>query len=107
MLASFNYYGPSTGTFITGIVVAIAILIVLVFSRSALAGLFGGAISWGLIAVVVFGSGKGDMTGLLQTVYGAIFGVAGAVAGLIAGLVGKATKSVRPPQEHQNESDNR
>ena len=107
MLASFNYEDPSTGALVIGAGVAIVILIALAFSRSALAGLFGGAISWGLIAVVVFGTGSGDMTGLMQTFFGVFFGVVGAVAGLVAGLIGKATKSSRPPQEQQIEGDNR
>lgn len=93
MIASFNYYGPSTITFVISICVAIAVLVPLFFTRSVLRGIFGGAISWGLIAIIVFGAGRGDMTNLLQMVWGVICAVAGAVAGLIAGLLGKSSKA--------------
>lgn len=92
MLASFNYYPPSTTALTTGIIIGLGILVVLFLTRSALAGFFGGALGWGLIAVVVFGSGRGDMTDLVQMVQGVIYGAAGAVAGLLAGILGKVTR---------------
>lgn len=95
MLASFNYYGPPTGALAVGIVVALAILVALAFSRSAVLGLLLGAASWGLIAYLVFGLGKGDMTGLMQIVYGVLCGIAGAVSGLLAGFAGKWISSAR------------
>lgn len=105
MLASFNYYPPSTATFTTGIIIGLGALVVLFLTRSALAGFFGGAISWGLIAVVVFGSGRGDMTDLVQMVQGVIYGAAGAVAGLLAGVIGKVTRRTPPASESSEEHD--
>ena len=89
MLASFNYQGPPTVAVVIGAGLAIAIIVALQFSRSVLAGLFGGAISWGLIAFVVLGKGSGDMTELIQMFYGAIFGLAGAFVGMASS---KATR---------------
>ena len=96
MLASFNYYPPSTTTITTGILFGLGALVALFLTRSALAGFLGGAISWGLIAAAVYGGGRGDMTSLVQLVNGVIYGVAGAVAGLLAGLLGKATRRRLP-----------
>lgn len=103
MLASFNYYPPSTTAFTTGILIGLGALVVLFLTRSALAGFFGGALSWGLIAAAVYGSGRGDMTGLVQIVQGVIFGVAGGVAGLLAGVLGKATRKTTPTPEATDE----
>ncbi len=97
MLASFNYYGPTTGTMAVGIGVALFILLALYFAQSALKGVFLGAISWGLIAVVVYGTGHGDMTEFAQIFWGIVYGVAGAVAGSLAGLLGKAMNPPPPP----------
>jgi hypothetical protein len=105
MLASFNYYPPSAAAFITGIIIGLGALAVLFLTRSALAGFFGGAISWGLIAAAVYGSGRGDMAGLAALVNGVIYGVAGAVAGLMAGLLGKATRT-RPPTSLNSDEHN-
>lgn len=105
MLASFNYYGPTTGAMALGIGVGLFILLALYFAQSALKGLFLGAMSWGLIAVVVYGSGRGDMAGFAQIFFGFVYGVAGAVAGSLAGLLGKAMNPPRPPQEEQNEGN--
>ena len=95
MLASFNYYGPSTGTMAVGIGVGLFILLALYFAQSALKGFFLGAISWAVIAAVVYGSGRGDMVGFAQIFFGIVYGAAGAVAGLLVGLLGKAMN--RPP----------
>lgn len=103
MLASFNYYPPSATAFTTGIIIGLGALVVLFLTRSALAGFFGGALSWALIAAAVYGSGSGDLTGLVQTVQGVIFGVAGAVAGLLAGVLGKVTRTTTPAPEATDE----
>lgn len=105
MLASFNYYPPSTTAFTTGIVIGLGVLVALFLTRSALAGFFGGALGWGLIAVAVFGSGSGDMTDLVQIVQGVIYGAAGAVAGLLAGVLGKVTRRTPPSSESSEEHD--
>ena len=105
VLASFNYSAPATGELAFASCVALAILILLVFTRSALYGFMGGGISWGAIAVIVFGSGSGDMAELMQMIYGPFFGVVGAIAGLIAGLIGKAWKSSQTEQEHAGHDD--
>ena len=56
--------------------------------------MFGGAVSWGLIAVIVYYPvGRGDMAGLPAIAAGVTCAVAGTVAGLIAGLLGKLMKS--------------
>ena len=90
MLASFNFYqDPPIGALVIGSGLAIAVLVALAFSRSALAGFFGGAISLGVIAFFVFATGGGDLAG----VFAMFLGIVGAVAGLVAGLLGKATKS--------------
>ncbi len=94
MLASFSYHGPSTGTIGVGIGVGLFILLALYFAQSAWKGFFLGAISWAVIAVIVYGSGGGDMIGFAQVFFGIVYGVAGAVAGLLVGLLGKA---MNPP----------
>lgn len=103
MLASFNYYPPSAATFTTGVLFGLGALVVSFLTRSALAGFFGGAISWGLIAAAVYGSGRGDMASLAQLVNGVIYAVAGAVAGLVAGALGKATRKKPPAAENSDE----
>ena len=84
LIANFNsnYSEPSTITFVIGICVAIAILVPLFFTRSVLQGMFGGAVSWGLIAVIVYYPvGRGDMAGLPAIAAGVTCAVAGTVAG--------------------------
>ena len=103
MLASFNYYGPSTGTIAVGIGVGLFILLALYFAQSALKGFCLGAISWALIAVVVYGTGHGDMTDFAQIFFGIVYGVAGAIAGLLAGLLGKAMNP--PPPSSKEPTD--
>lgn len=103
MLASFNYYGPSTGTIGVGIGVGLFILLALYFAQSALKGFFLGAISWAVIAAVVYGSGGGDMVGFAQIFFGIVYGVAGGVAGLLAGLLGKAMNP--PPPSPKGPTD--
>ena len=99
ILASFNYYGPSTGAIVIGAGLAIAILVALACSRSAMASCLLGAYSWGIIAFFVFGSSseEGDMTGIMQMASGVFFGIAGAVAGLIAGGIGHRAIDARWP----------
>lgn len=90
VLASFNYRDPSTSALVIGAGLAIAILVALAFSRSALAGFFGGAISVGVIAFFVFDTIDNNM----PQVFAMFFGIVGAVAGLVAGLLGKGIHSL-------------
>ncbi len=99
MLASFNYYGPSSGTIAVGIGVGLFILLALYFAQSALKGFFLGAISWAVIAVIVYGTGHGDLTDMVQIIFGIIYGVAGAVAGFMVGLLGTAMNPPPPSQK--------
>jgi hypothetical protein len=93
MFASFNYHDPTPMILGIGAGIAIVALVSLYFTRSVLAGMFGGACSWGFIAFVVYGFGTGDMTSLVQTGSGMVFGIAGAVAGSIAGLLGRIMRA--------------
>lgn len=56
VLASFNYHDPPMIIYVMGGAVALSLLIPIFLSRSILVGIFGGAISWGLIAFFVFGT---------------------------------------------------
>ena len=93
ILASYNYYGPSTSAIVIGAGLAIAILVALRFSRSAWLGFLGGAISWGVIAYVVFGTGY--MLYIMRVGGSIFFGLVGAVAGMNQGLRGAVAVSSR------------
>ncbi len=77
----------------------------LFFSRSGLAGLFGGAFGWGVIALVTLNFGEtrwggGAPNGIIG---GIVFFMIGAAVGLGVGLLGKVDWS--PKQEQQTQDD--
>ena len=95
MLASFNYYGPATSVQIGGLVAAAIGLVILWFMRSIVTGITGGAFGGAIIALVVFGQGKGDMAEITQQIAAVIFGMVGALLGGIAGWDGKRSVRMR------------
>lgn len=106
IFASFNYgIWPSIGILAIGACLGVVVLVGLAHCKSALAGLFGGAICWALIAFVVFsfGGARWGDGGLNAPIGGVLFGVIGAAAGLVAGLLGKRNRP--PKQEQQDQGD--
>lgn len=89
IIASFNYHDPSPAALVTGALIGLFILVGLGFTRSIVAGLCGGMVTWGGIAFAVFGLGSGDLTGLMQFAAALFFGMIGGAAGAAVGAIGK------------------
>ena len=104
MLASFNYYDPPAICYIIGAVIGLAVLIPLALQRSVILGCLGAGISWGLIAFVVHGFGRGDMKGLVQVVSGVMFAGIGAVVGLVVSLIAKVVRGRSSNTSKSNDS---
>jgi hypothetical protein len=98
---------PAGFIILIGVCLGFALMVGLFRSRSPLAGFFGGAFGWGLIALVTlnFGDtrwGGGAPNGLIG---GIIFFMIGAVVGLIVGLVGNRTLLSKDQKQSQGDTN--
>lgn len=104
MLASFNYYDPPMICYLIGAALGLALLVPLAKQRSVILAVISAGISWGLIAFVVHGFGRGDMKGLVQVVSGVMFTGIGAVIGLVVSLIAKSVRRRVPDVSTSNDS---